>query len=275
MRDYATSRYQRSQKVTPNKVKIQRKPIDWKKYLRPLARVAGISACIVIAAGIIYGGYRAAGAVTFFRLTRIDVSPAKRLNREEILAQAGIEPGQDLARLNLKRLGEQIAQNPWVENVRVNRYLPDRLSIAITEREPLAVVNMGYIYYLDKKGVVFKVLNQGDALDYPVITGFSEEEMSSNPSGTRDALKTTCELITTLRERGAFILADVSEIHYDKGYGFTLFTVAGGLPVKVGAGDFAAKIDRFARVYRDLMADRSSLHFIDLDYSDKIVVKKS
>jgi cell division septal protein FtsQ len=134
---------------------------------------------------------------------------------------------------------------------------------------------MGFIYYLDKKGTVFKALSQGDKLDYPVVTGFSEEDMSSNPAGTRDALKTTCELLGILREKGAFILADVSEIHYDKGYGFTLFTASGSLPVKVGSGDFAAKVDRLARIYRELMVQRSSLHYIDLDYNDKIVVKKS
>jgi cell division septal protein FtsQ len=134
---------------------------------------------------------------------------------------------------------------------------------------------MGYIYYLDKKGTVFKVLNQGDKLDYPVVTGFSEEELNNNPTVTGEALKTTCELLGILREKGAFILADVSEIHYDKGYGFTLFTAAGGLPIKVGSGNFATKIDRFARIYRELMVQRPLLHYIDLDYNDKIIVKKS
>ncbi|MBK5277196.1 MAG: FtsQ-type POTRA domain-containing protein [Desulfuromonadales bacterium] len=233
--------------------------------------VAGVSLLF----GILFIAYKAIGSTTFFRLNTMEVSSAKRLSRDEILALAGVEAGQDLARMNLKRMGEQLAQNPWVETVRIHRYFPDRLSISITEREPLAIVNMGFIYYLDKKGTVFKSLSQGDKLDYPVITGFSEEDMSSNPAGTRDALKTTCELLGILREKGAFILADVSEIHYDKGYGFTLFTASGSLPVKVGSGDFAAKVDRLARIYRELMVQRSSLHYIDLDYNDKIVVKKS
>jgi cell division septal protein FtsQ len=177
--------------------------------------------------------------------------------------------------MNLKRMGESLLQNPWVETVQINRYFPDRLTIAITEREPLAIVNMGYIYYLDKKANIFKVLNQGDKLDYPVVTGFSEEELAGDPKGTREALKNTCDLLKILREKGAFILADVSEIHYDKGYGFTLFTSSGAIPVKVGAGDFASKIERFARIYRDLMVQRASLQYIDLDYIDKIIIKKS
>lgn len=274
MRDFSTSKYQRN-KVTPNKVKIQRKPIEWKKYLRPLRTSALVLTGIAVISGVLYGGYRAFESATFFKIKNIEITNAKHLTREEILALAGVEAGQNLARKNLKQMGEQLSQNPWIESVRIHRYLPDRLSIAITEREPVATVNMNYIYYLDKKGTVFKVLNQGDKLDYPVVTGFNEEELSSNPAGTGEALKTTCELLRILREKGAFILADVSEIHYDKGYGFTLFTAAGGLPIKVGSGDFDSKVDRFARIYRELMTQRPSLQYIDLDFNDKIVVKKS
>nr|WP_246545625.1 FtsQ-type POTRA domain-containing protein [Pelotalea chapellei] len=257
-----------------NRVKVQRKPIDWGKYLRPLGKMLcgllGVSLLCVA----VFVGYRAVCAITFFRIKNIEVSSTKRLTREEVLAIAGIEPGGDLLRMSLKHVGEQLSRNPWVETVRIQRFFPDRVAITIAEREPLAVVNMGYIYYLDSKGVVFKVLNQGDSLNYPVVTGFGEEDMTSDPSGTREALKSTCELLKILQEKGAFVLADVSEIHYDKGFGFTLFTASGGLPVKIGYGDFSPKVIRFARIYRELMAQGQSLQYIDLDYSDKIIVKK-
>ncbi|MBC7962240.1 MAG: FtsQ-type POTRA domain-containing protein [Steroidobacteraceae bacterium] len=274
MKDFAKSSYQR-RKVAPNKVRIQRKPLNLKKYLRPLARISAGLVALSLVSGILYGAYRAIASVTFFNLKNIEVSSSKRLTRVEILELAGIETGKDLLRLNLKDMGEHILQNPWVESVRINRYFPDRISIAVTEREPLAIVNMGFIYYLDKKGIVFKVLNQGDKLDYPVVTGFSEEELGRDPKGTKDALLATCDLLKILKDKGVFILADVSEIHYDKGYGFTMFTSSGALPVKIGAGDFTAKIERFARIYSDLMAQDQKLQYIDLDYNDKIIVKKS
>lgn len=260
--------------MAPNKVKIQRKPLDLKKYLRPLKMIMLGMAAVALSGGILYGCYRAVSAVTLFSVKTIEVSTVKHLTREELLELAGVEPGKDLLRMNLKRMGEHILQNPWVETVRINRYYPDALSITVTEREPVAIVNMGFIYYLDKKGKIFKVLNQGDKLDYPVVTGFSEEDMGSDPKGTREALEATCDLLKILRDKGAFILADVSEIHYDKGYGFTLFTAAGALPVKVGSGDFSAKVERFARIYRELMVQMPTIHYIDLDYIDKIIVKK-
>ena len=274
MRDFATSKYQ-CKKVTANRVKVQRKPLDLKKYLRPLGKIALGLTAVTIAGLILFVAYRTLNSATFFRIKTIDVSSSKRLTREEILAISGVEPGRDLARLNLKRMGEQLSQNPWVETVHIRRYFPDALSIDITEREPVAVINMGFIYYLDQKGNVFKVLNQGDRLDYPVITGFSEEDLNKSPIATKEALKTTCELLAILRDKGAFILADVSEIHYDKGFGFTMFTASGALPVKIGSNDFVAKIERFARIYRDLMAQQPTLQYIDLDYIDKIIVKKS
>jgi cell division septal protein FtsQ len=274
VRDFANSSYQR-RKVAPNKVKIKREPIDFKKYQRPARIAASGLAALALAGCIVYGCYRAFTKVNVFSLKSIEVSSAKHLTRDEILGLAGVEPGKDLLHMNLKRMGEHILQNPWVETVKINRYFPDGISIAIIEREPIAIVNMGFIYYLDKKGKVFKVLTQGDRLNFPVITGFSEEELGSDPKGTREALEITCDLLKILHEKGAFILADVSEIHYDKGYGFTLFTASGALPVKIGSGDFSAKVERFARIYQDLMVQLPTIHYIDLDYNDKIIVKKS
>jgi len=274
VRDFANSSYQR-RKVAPNKIKIQRKPLDLGKFLRPLKPLAFGLAAVTLASGILYGGYHAFSAVTLFSLKSIEVSTARHLTRDEILGLAGVAPGKDLLRMNLKRMGEHVLENPWVETVQINRYFPDGLSIAITEREPVAIINMGFIYYLDGKANIFKVLNQGDRLDYPIVTGFSAEELGNDPKGTREALQETCALLKILREKGAFILADVSEIHYDKGYGFTLFTASGALPVKIGSGDFSAKVERFARIYQDLMVQLPIIRYIDLDYSDKIIVKKS
>lgn len=274
MRDFSNSSYQRK-KVAPNKIRIQRKPLEIGKYLRPLKSIATRLLVVTLAGGILYGSYLAVSSITIFSLKSIDVSDTVHLKREEILGLAEIEPGTDLLRMNLKRMGDHILQNPWVETVWINRYFPDTVSIVVDEREPVAIVNMGFIYYIDKKAKIFKVLNQGDRLDFPVITGFSEEGLNNDPKGTQEALAATCDLLEILHEKGAFILADVSEIHYDEGFGFTLFTAAGALPVKVGSGDFSAKIERFARIYRDLMVQLPSIHYIDLDFNDKIIVKKS
>jgi cell division protein FtsQ len=98
--------------------------------------------------------------------------------------------------------------------------------------------------------------------------------MWKDPAGARDALKGALGLIALLSGGKLLTLAEISEIHYDKGYGFTLFTMQGGVPVKLGSSGFVEKLARLSRIYRELQAQMPTLEYIDLDYSDKIIVKK-
>jgi cell division protein FtsQ len=122
--------------------------------------------------------------------------------------------------------------------------------------------------------VLFKSLVEGDRLDFPLITGVSEVDLEKDPAGSKEALKNALQLIDSLKGGTVFSLADVSEIHYDKGYGFTLFTMQGGVPVKLGNGSFPEKLARLSGIFKDLQPQMQALDYIDLDYGDKIIVKK-
>ena len=258
-----------------NRMKKQRKPINYRGFFKKAARLAGGLTVAALAAVIGYELYGVIIHTTLLRLERIEVNSLKKLHREDVIALSGVKPGDDMLAMKPKRIGEQLMKNPWVENIRVRRYLPQTLSIEITEREPVAVVNMGYLYYLDVKGDVFKPLTEGDRLDFPILTGLSEEDMWKDPAGSREAIKAALDLIRLLSGGQVMTLAEISEIHFDKGYGFTLFTMRGGVPVKLGNGGFGEKLARLSRIYRDLQAQMPALEYIDLDYSDKIIVKKA
>ena len=176
--------------------------------------------------------------------------------------------------LRLRRIGEQLAKNAWIEKVQVRRYFPHTIRIEVVEREPVAVVNMGFLYYLDAKGEVFKPLTQGDSLNFPVITGITEDDLARDPKGAREMLTGAVALMDMLKKGSAFTLADVSEIHIDKGFGLTLFTAGGGVPVRLGKDGYETKLARFATVYGELKTQMTAVEYIDCDYQDKIIVKK-
>lgn len=262
-------------RVAQNRMKRERRKVNIRGLLKKASRGA---VCLVLAslAGLIlFEAYSLIGSASFFRLEQIEVSPLKRLTRDEIIALAGIRPGDDLLRLRLGRMGEQLSRNPWIENVRIRRYLPHTIAIEVTEQEPMAVASMGYLYYLNAKGELFKPLTEGDRLDFPVFTGVTEEDLVKDPAGSKGAIKSMLALVDLLKERTLFSLEDISEVHYDKGYGFTLFMAQRGVPVRLGRSDFAGKLDRLARIYGNLQTQMPTLEYIDLDYSDKIVVKTS
>ncbi len=271
--------HQKKQRPAPQnrlkKTPKPRKPINYRSILRKTAKVAGGTALVALVG---FGGnelYRMVSRTTFLRLERIEVSNLKKLSRQDVISLAGVKEGDAMLGLRLRSIGEQIAKNPWIAQVKVRRYFPDTLTIEVAEREPVAVVNMGYLYYLDDKGELFKPLTEGDRLDYPVLTGITEDDLAKDPAGSKETLKTTLDLIAQFKARTDLKLDDVSEIHFDKGFGFTIFTAAGGVPIRLGNGGFGEKLDRLARIYRDLQPQMSALEYIDLDYSDKIIVKKA
>lgn len=264
----------KNKRVASNKRKVKKEPVDLRKYLLPLIRIGSRAGLVLLAGGLIAASVHALMQTTPFPVQKVEVRGTKRLTHDEIVALAGVAPGQNLLALRLKSIGQQVSSNPWVASVRVQRFFPGTIAVSISERQPVAVINMGLLYYLDDKGEPFKPLSFGDSLDFPVVTGIAEDDLSNDPATTKDALKTACNLIEALKQHGSFILADVSEIHYDRGHGFTLYTTAGALPVKIGTDDFDKKLQRFARIYQNLMTQQPGLQYIDLDYSDRIVVKK-
>lgn len=251
-----------------------RKPIQFRRFLRKTARVCVGFLLVTVLWVVCAEVYEIVTTATPFRLERIEISRTKRLSRDEIIALAGVKLGDPLLRLDLRRMADHMEKNPWIETLKIRRRLPAALSIEVSEREPVAVVNMGYLYYLDTKAEIFKPLTEGDRLDFPIVTGISGEDLAKDPAGSKEMLQSALGIMELLRSGTVFRLEDISEIHLDKGYGITLFTAKGGIPVKLGSDDFSGKLARFSRIYRDLTAQIASLEYIDLNYSDKIVVKK-
>jgi cell division protein FtsQ len=254
--------------------KKERKPLNIRRHLK---RAGKFFAGVALVALIGFAGYHvycAVSRIVLFKLDTIEVTHNRRIDRREIIALANVRAGDDLIRLNLRLIGEQLEKNPWIESVRVRRYFPHTLAIEVAEREPVAVINVGYLAYLDTKGTVFKPLNEGDSLNFPIITGITEEDFTRDPTETRRELQETVGLIALLKQGQIFRLDDVSELHYDKGFGFTLFTTQGGIPVRLGTDGYPEKLARLARIFTELQPQMLTLEYIDLNYSDKIIVKK-
>lgn len=251
-----------------------RKPIQFRRMLKKTARVCAVFILITLVWTVATEAYEVFAKATFFKLERIEVSRMRQLSRDEIVSLTGAKLGDSLLKLELQHVAEQLEKNPWIEKLKVRRRFPGTLSIEITERVPVAVVNMGYLYYLDAKGEIFKPLTEGDRLDFPVLTGITEEDLLKDADGMKKMLTTALGIMDLLKKGNVFRLSDVSEIHLDKGYGFTLFTVQGGIPVKLGNSDFEGKLARFSRIYQELTSQIASLEYVDLNYADKIVVKK-
>ncbi len=87
-------------------------------------------------------------------------------NENKIRKQLRSLIGQDLIKIDILKIKDNVKENDWVSNVIVERRLPDTLFIEIFEYRPIIIWNKKY--YIDDKGKKFSV-KQNIVLDLPKI----------------------------------------------------------------------------------------------------------
>ena len=260
-------------RVRANKPKRKKKPLMLRKLLHRLLRVCVVAAS---AALVLVGGFFSLQLLEnsdLFRLERIVAKGGHHLSEEQIIALSDLCIGLKSFELDLDLIGRKIEENPWVRQARVQRIFPRQAEIIIEEREPVAIINLGYLYFLDRNGEVFKVLEADDNLNFPVITGFDYQKVQQHDPRTARELRQIVLLLDDLQRREHFELNQLSEVNRDPGGGLALFTLAAGVKIKLGHQDFAKKLDRLERIYAQLKPRLPILDYIDLNVDEKVIVR--
>jgi cell division protein FtsQ len=260
-----------NRRVKPKKP--PRPPRDWSGVLRLGLRALVGTVCLVLIVGSAGLMAKLLFDSNYFKVDQVRVENQGRVGKEEIVALSDVRQGQNIFELDLPRIGRKIEENPWVRAAEVRRLFPRTVVIKVEERTPKAVINLDYLYYVDGQGDIFKVLEVNDSLDFPVITGLGRKELLDRPEEIHGRLREMVALVDELTGRRVFGLGDVSEIHLDQSGEIVLYTCAGGVPVRMGEGNYRAKLDRLERIYADLKPRLRALKYIDLNVMDRIVVK--
>ncbi len=260
-------------KVRSNRRKKQKKPLNLRYLLRRCLRVGvGVFSVVLVVAGGFFL-VQLLLASDQFRIDSIRVEGNQRLNKQTLVALSDVKPGMSTFSLDLDLIGRKIAENPWVKEARIQRIFPRQVSIHVIERVPVAIVNLGYLYYLDENGVVFKLLDGGDRLDYPVITGFDAAQLESGRRKDRLQLLKVVALVEELGSRSQFGLHMVSEIHKEAGGGLSVYTLEDGVRIRLGIDNYNEKLDRLERIYTLLQPKMKMLDYIDLNVDEKVIVR--
>jgi len=196
---------------------------------------------------IVYGSwwtYEQVISTPRLAVRHLSVSGALRAQPREIIRLAGIEEGQNIFSFSSSKVVQRIGANPWVLETAVHRKLPGTVKILVKERRPMAIVKKKGLFVMDSSGKVFKKLAAGDALDLPLVTGLCVEGANNNKALMAPFLR----LFSILENRHGFNIENVSEVHCDSDYGFTLYTLDEGLKVELGRGDFETRLRLFERL---------------------------
>ncbi len=285
MRDYkpkrsnqvTATRYTRTA-VKPNRKRKEAKPPrDWRGFFASIYRFIKwpslVCSAVLLLIVLFSAGKSTICDSNFFRVAAVQVISAGRIEASEIRELSGVQNGLSMFDLDLKSIAAKIQKNPWVATVEVERIFPRTVTIKVTEFTPAAIINHGCLYYVAKDGTVFKPLEMGEKINFPLLTGMEQKDILKNQEETRLLLAGAIKLAELLRSRTAFNLEKLSEIHIDPLQGYELMTLQGGVPVKIGFDDFVPKLARLERIYAEIESRLPVTQYIDLNAADRVIVK--
>ena len=113
---------------------------------------------------------------------QIEVQGNRFVPPEAIAEKFSADMGRSVVRVPLTERREALESLPWVEQAHVQRVLPNRIRVEITERTPVAFLRTGSeLSLVDAQGVILDRPAEGE-FRFPVVSGIGE----STPRATRE-----------------------------------------------------------------------------------------
>jgi cell division septal protein FtsQ len=243
-----------------------------------LALVGKALVVVAFVAGAVWAGRRVVRHVIAsprFAVHDVAVGPSTRVSADEIRALAGVQIGDHLLAVDPDAVAARLATHPWILAARVRRELPSTLAIEVTERRAVASALLGALYLLDADGRPFKRATFAEADGLPVVTGVTRDQYAAVRSTSEAVFRQALELFATYGD-GHPERPKLSEVHVDTRAGFSLVLFDGSGEIRLGRGDFEAKLARLDRIFGAL-GDRGpaalATVYLDGPLSDRVTVR--
>jgi cell division septal protein FtsQ len=226
-RRLSTSRQRRQQHLLDVKVRARR--ASARRLQKGFFIVSLVLILFSLVGAGLFGAQRLLNSVFFanpdYAVHSVEVKTDGDLGRDAVVRAAQIEDGSNIFSINISSVEDLLRALPQVEEVNVQRLLPDKLVIVVQERRPIAWIasadpnktsfNFEGVYLVDRRGIVLKP--KGSAPEYttlPIIIGVDLSSVTVGQPIDKDAVKAALDLIRdcpeVLQSRFQIATIDVS-----------------------------------------------------------------
>ena len=226
------------------------------RFWRRLRGISVALAGLAVFAGCLFLVYQGSIAIydwmhtsDTFVTRHIDVTGNVRLSRDVLLRLAGIREGDNVFSLSVTEMERRLRETPWVEDVSVQRLLPDRFVLRIHERMPSFWVRIhDKLYYANEKGEPIAPVESSNFMSLPLLR--------VDP-GCEDALPYLARIWRDLRsgtlpvEPGAVATVDVTPSN-----GIDVFFEDREMRLSISPDDWEGNLTRIGMTFGDLARRR-------------------
>jgi cell division protein FtsQ len=267
-------RYLRRQKP----VEIRRKKFSgrsWSTYRRVLVLglvgIAGLIGAVVIARFLMYSPQ-----VLLLKPSQVELTGNHVVSRDTVLQQFARDRGRSVLQIPLDARRSALEELSWVESASVQRILPNRLRVELTERTPIAFLRNGTeLALIDSHGVILD-RPPGEDLQFPIVTGLSEN-MPREERGKRMQIYQEFIRDVDLVRAGSSERVSEIDLANPKDLRAVMTGIAGAndaqaVTIQFGQGDFAGKFRMVVENFAQWQASNGRVRSIDLQYSRQVIL---
>lgn len=238
--------------------------------------------CIVVFVASVLGGLGYGGREVARRLllqnkdydvTEIVVTKDGTLTRQQILEVSGIRENVNIFTVNLAAAQEKIAALPQVEHAELQRILPNKITINVGERKPVAWLTAKPgddpstapdAFLVDRRGVLMKIKSPLPEYHHlPVITGMPTENFDVGQTVHAPELKSALDLIRLTAESPLQTRFQARSIDLSKGYCMVV-TNQSRAQITFGLDRVESQLERLAIFLDRIEQNRRELRTINL-----------
>ncbi len=234
-------------------------------------RFYGFTLYILVLAGAVAAIRRVLLTTQYFEVTSIEISNLQTFSEEDILEISGLEPGENIFRVNPAIYRDRLLAETNIEDAAVFRIFPDTLRVNILERQPRARVRYGRYYTIDGWGVVLRGEKERGAENLPLISGprLSVSDGRLHPAGE------VADCLTLLREldaRDLTLALEITEIAISRS-GVMDIKTASGHEVRISRDNMIEQLEHLRALLPHLAGERDRRAAVDLRYYPNVPVR--
>jgi cell division septal protein FtsQ len=226
-----------------------------------------------------------------FAIEEVDVQTDGVISVDQLRRWAGVKPEANLLALDLARVKRDLEMVPLVQSVSVERMLPHTLRIRITEREPIAQVNVPRprtngglefaAYHLDADGWVMlpldprqraTPLNQPDD-SLPVICGINANTLQPGSRLTAPQVQAALRFLVAFEQSPIAGLVDLKRIDVSSPE-IIVVTTGQGSEITFGLTDFEQQLRRWHALFELGQKTGKAIATLDLAVTNNIPLRQ-